>query len=133
MSIWGINGPLTGPHQSTDRTANAAANSGLSFAEKLKRAGQGMDVPEICFKDMWQKKFPGAFYSVMDTSKINDSLWGRNDYPWDKYFRNNADDSVLDWQPFGAEPPMSDPKVQAKIQSTIGKKAIVVPPALEEK
>ena len=70
---------------------------------------------------------------MMDTSKIDGSLWGRNDYPWDKYFSNNADASVLDWKPSGAEPAMLDPKVQAKINSTIGKKAIVVPPELEEK
>ena len=82
---------------------------------------------------MWQARFPGAYYNVMDTSKIDGSLWGRNDYPWDKYFSNNANASVLDWKPSGAEPAMLDPKVQAKINSTIGKKAIVVPPELEEK
>ncbi len=69
----------------------------------------------------------------MDTSRIDGSLWGRNDYPWNKYFSDNADAFVLDWKPSGAESAMLDPKVQAKINSTIGKKAIVVPPELEEK
>ncbi len=133
MSIWGVNDILAGAYQSGDKTEKTVPSQGLSFAEKLKKAGEAADVPEISFKDMWQKKFPGAAYNIMDTSKIDGSLWGRNDYPWDKYFSNNADDSVLSWKPAGAEPPMSDPRVQAKIKSTLGKKAIVVPPALEEK
>lgn len=116
----------------------AADSSGVSFLE-LASAKAAQNVTEqtnatgMSFKDMWQSRFPGAYYNIMDTSKIDDSLWGRNDYPWDKYFSNNADDSVLDWKPSGAEPAMLDSKVQAKINSTIGKKAIVVPPELEEK
>ena len=69
----------------------------------------------------------------MDTSKIDSSLWGRNDYPWDKYFSNNADDSVLDWKPSGAEPDMQSPAVRAKMNAMLGKIAVVIPPELEEK
>ena len=106
----------------------------MSFAKlaAAKAAGQS-DVSGMSFKDMWQARYPGAYYNVMDTSKIDGSLWGRNDYPWDKYFSNHADASVLDWKPSGAEPAMLDSDVQAKINSTIGKKAVVVPPELEEK
>ena len=116
------------------KNASPDKNGGVSFAELAAAKAVGRsDVSGMSFKDMWQARFPGAYYNVMDTSKIDGSLWGRNDYPWDKYFSNNADASVLDWKPSGAEPAMLDPKVQAKINSTIGKKAIVVPPELEEK
>ena len=82
---------------------------------------------------MLKSKYPGAYYNVMDTSKIDSSLWGRNDYPWDKYFSNNADDSVLDWKPSGAEPDMQSPAVRAKMNAMLGKIAVVIPPELEEK
>ena len=132
---FGVTGKLGGYYLAGQYQKNAAGKSeGVSFAElaAAKAAGQS-DVSGMSFKDMWQAKFPGAYYNVIDTSKIDGSLWGRNDYPWDKYFSNHADDSVLDWKPSGVEPAMLDSKVQAKINSTIGKKAIVVPPELEEK
>ena len=131
-----VTGKLGGRHLAEQYQKSAAAdkNGGVSFAElaAAKAVGQ-QNVSVMSFKDMWQTRYPGAYCNVMDTSKIDSSLWGRNDYPWDKYFSNNADASVLDWKPSGAEPAMLDPKVQAKINSTIGKKAIVVPPELEEK
>ena len=116
------------------KNATVDKSGGVRFAElaAAKAAGQS-DVQGVCFQDMWQARFHGAYYNIMDTSKIDGALWGRNDYPWDKYFSHHADTSVLDWQPSGAEPAMLDAKVQAKIHSTIGKKAIVVPPELEEK
>ena len=133
---FGVSGKLGGYYLAEQYRKNEVAdkNGGVSFAElaAAKAAGQS-EVSGMSFKDMWQARFPGAYYNVMDTSRIDGSLWGRNDYPWDKYFSNNADASVLDWKPSGAEPAMLDPKVQAKINSTIGKKAIVVPPELEEK
>ncbi len=112
----------------------AEQNTNIGFNSILStKAAQKAAKIECSFKEIWQSRFPGAYYNVMDTSKIDSTLWGRNDYPWEKYFTNNADESVLDWKPSGVEPPMSDPKVQARINSTIGKKAIVVPPQLEEK
>ena len=133
---FGVSGKLGGYYLAEQYRKNEVAdkNGGVSFAElaAAKAAGQS-EVSGMSFKDMWQARFPGAYYNVMDTSRIDGSLWGRNDYPWDKYFSENADASVLDWKPSGAEPAMLDSKVQAKINSTIGKKAIVVPPELEEK
>ena len=132
MSILGVNGALAaGAYQYADKAQKTNTNE-VSFAELAATKAAGK-TENVSFKGMWQARFPGAYYNVMDTSKIDGSLWGRNDYPWDKYFSNNADASVLDWKPSGAEPAMLDPKVQAKINSTIGKKAIVVPPELEEK
>ena len=133
---FGVTGNFGGRYLAEQYRKNAAAGtgSGVSFAElAAAKAEEKGTAAGMSFKDMWQARFPGAYYNVMDTSKIDGSLWGRNDYPWDKYFSNNADDSVLDWKPSGAEPPMLDSKVQAKINSTIGKKAVVVQPELEEK
>ncbi len=133
---YAVTGKLGGCYLAEQYRKNASPdkNGGVSFAELAAAKAVGRsDVSGMSFKDMWQARFPGAYYNVMDTSKIDGSLWGRNDYPWDKYFSSHADDSVLDWKPSGAEPAMLDPKVQAKINSTIGKKAIVVPPELEEK
>ncbi len=130
---FGVTGKLGGYYLAEQYRKNAAGKSeGVSFAELAATKAVGK-TENVSFKEMLESKYPGAYYNVMDTSKIDSSLWGRNDYPWDKYFSNNADASVLDWKPSGAEPAMLDPKVQAKINSTIGKKAIVVPPELEEK
>lgn len=107
-------------------------NVGFNNILAAKDAGSSAKAQQS-FKDMLKSAYPGAYYNVMDTSKINKNLWGRNDYPYDKYFKEPADESVLNWTPSGKEPPMSDPKVQAKISSTIGKKSVVIPPALEEK
>lgn len=117
---FGVTGKLGGYYLAEQYRKNAAAdkNGGVSFAELAaakaaeKVAGQS-DVSGMSFKDMWQTRFPGAYYNVMDTSKIDGSLWGRNDYPWDQYFSNHVDASVLDWKPSGEEPAMSDPKIQS--------------------
>lgn len=114
---FGVTGNFGGRYLAEQYRKNAAAGtgSGVSFAElAAAKAEEKGTAAGMSFKDMWQARFPGAYYNVMDTSKIDGSLWGRNDYPWDKYFSNNADDSVLDWKPSGAEPPMLDSKVQAK-------------------
>lgn len=117
-------------------------NRGKSFQNTLFTKGAantkatsaaGVSQADMTFEERWKSRFPGAYYNVMDTSKIDKNLWGRNDYPFDKYFKEPADESVLNWKPTGKEPPMSDAKVQAKIGSTIGKKSVVIPPELEEK
>ena len=48
-------------------------------------------------------------------------------------FWSLLDESILDWKPTGAEPKMTDASVQSRVAATLGKKSIVVPPALEEK
>ncbi len=85
------------------------------------------------FEDELKAKYPGAYFNVMDTSRIDHGLWGRNDYPWDAYFSEPANSSVLNWTPTGAEPSMQDSSVVSKINSIAGKLAVVVPPELERK
>ena len=88
---------------------------------------------KVSVESMLKAKYPGAFYNVMDTSKIDHGLWGRNDYPWDAYFTEPANDAVLNWTPSGPEPSMQHPSVASKINSMAGKLSIVIPPELEEK
>lgn len=116
----------------------AGTSDGVSFVElaAAKAAGEVTEqdnVSGMSFKEMWQARFPRAYYHTMDASNIPQGIWERNDFPFEKFFQNNVDESVLNWRPSGAEPAMSDPKVQERIRSTIGKKSIIVPPALEEK
>ena len=88
--------------------------------------GQGLE-------DILKAGYPGLKYHVMDTSKINSSLWQRNDYPFEMFFQDDLDEAALDWKPTSREPSMLDAGVQARLNAARGKYAIVVPPALEEK
>ena len=69
----------------------------------------------------------------MDASNIPMGIWCRNDYPFEKFFQNDVDESILDWKPNGTDPAMDSSGVQSRLQSIRGQKAIVVPAALEEK
>lgn len=84
-------------------------------------------------EDRLKVQYPGLKYHVLDTSKINSSLWQRNDYPFEMFFEDELDESDLDWKPTSREPSMLDAGVQARINAARGKYAIVIPPALEEK
>ena len=134
---FGITGNIGGYYLSEQHRKNieTAKNNGVSFADSLAiaNAEEQDNVSEISFKDMLKAKYPEAYYNVMDTSKIDGNLWGRNDYPWDAYFSEPVDESVLNWKPSGAEPPMLDSNIQSKINSICGKMSIVIPQALEEK
>ena len=133
---FGVTGKLGGYYRAEQYRKNAAAdkNGGVSFAElaAAKAAGQS-NVSGISFKDMWQARFPGAYYHVMDGSKISQGAWDRNDFPFERFFSDNVDESVLGWTPSGAEPSANSPEVQSRWSSTAGRKAVIVPPALEEK
>ena len=132
MSILGVNGALAaGAYQYTDKAQKTNTNE-VSFAELAATKAAGK-TENVSFKEMLKSKYPGVYYNVMDTSKIDGGLWGRNDYPWDKYFTNNADDSALNWKPLGAEPDMQSPAVRTKMNAMLGKIAVVIPPELEEK
>ena len=90
-------------------------------------------IADQSFEDMWKSRYPGAKYHVMDVSGISQGTWERNDFPYERFFDDEVDKSVLHWQPSGKEPTMADASVQSRLDSTLGKKAIVVPPELEEK
>ncbi len=115
---------------------NEAVNisGGISFTEHVAtKAAIQSYVLERSFKDMWQTRFPGAYYHTMDACQISQGIWERLDFPHDEFFRNKVNKSILDWKPTGAEPKMADVSVQSRVGASLGKKSIVVPPALEEK
>ncbi len=100
--------------------------SNIVLADKAEKADQSLE-------EMWTSRFPGAKYHVMDASSISQGVWERNDFPFEKFFDDEVDESVLNWQPSGKDPAMADASVQSRLDSTLGQKAIVVPPELEEK
>ncbi len=132
----GVTGKLGGYYLAEQYRKNAAAgkSEGVSFAElAATKAVEKGTVAGMSFKDMWQTRFPGAYYHAMDGSKISQGAWDRNDFPFERFFSDNVDESILNWTPTGAEPSANSPEVQSRWGSTAGKKAIIVPPALEEK
>ncbi len=95
-------------------------------AEGQRQSGQ-------VFQDMWKSRFPGAGYHVMDASNISQGIWERNDFPFEKFFMEEVDESVLNWSPTGKEPDMANAGVQNRLDSTLGRQSIMVPPELEDK
>jgi hypothetical protein len=120
------------------QSKTAEKSSGVSFrdaiyAEAADIVKEQTNVTETSSQEMWQTRFPGAYYHVMDASQISQSVWDRNDFPFEEFFQNEVDESVLNWRSSGKEPTMSDSQVQTRLDSTLGQKSIIVPPELEEK
>ena len=56
----------------------AGKSDSVSFAELAASKAAGTErVEGMSFKDMWQARFPGAYYHVMDGSKISQGAWDR--------------------------------------------------------
>ncbi len=132
---FGVTGKLGGYYLAEQYRKNAAGKSeGISFAELAAgKVAEQDNVSGMSFEEMLKEKYPEAKYHVMDAYKIPSGIWCRNDFPFEKFFNDDVDESVMNWKPSGKEPAMSDGKVQSRLTSTLGKKAIVIPPALEEK
>ncbi|MBR5992720.1 MAG: hypothetical protein IK018_02845 [Lachnospiraceae bacterium] len=111
------------------RISSSTFQSKLSDAVFANKTG----ITDQSFEEMWKSRYSDAKYHVMDASGISQGTWERNDFPYERFFDDEVDESVLDWHPSGKEPDMSDASVQSRLDSTLGKKAIVVPPELEEK
>lgn len=138
MNVGSIPHLYSGVFQSTAKKsiANKASEKRADFVSTMNSKVEiKPDVQETGFniRDEIKSKYPGSYFNVMDTSKIDHGLWGRNDYPWDAYFSEPVNSSVLDWTPNGAEPPMQDASVVSKINSMAGKLAVVIPPELEQR
>lgn len=137
---FGLTGKLGEYYIAQQYKKNGAAgkSDGANFAElaatkAAEKAAGETNVSVMSFKDMWQAKFPGAYYHVMDGSKISQGAWDRNDFPFERFFSDNVDEAILNWTPSGAEPSANNPEVQSRWSSTAGKKAVIVPPVLEQK
>ena len=85
------------------------------------------------FQQLLTARFPGVKYHVMDTSRINASAWERNDYPFEKFFEDEVDESVLGWTPTSQDSSMLDSGMQARLNAARGKYAVIIPPELETK
>lgn len=135
----GISGIGAAEYQMAGYRAGRNGETGTkNFMETVEEVGvNGLAIQsyvlERSFKDMWQTRFPGAYYHTMDACQISQGIWERLDFPHDEFFRNKVNKSILDWKPTGAEPKMADVSVQSRVGASLGKKSIVVPPALEEK
>lgn len=117
-----------------NRNSSVSRHNSVSFIDIMAAKGaENTEKTGTSFEEMWKSKYPGAYYHVMDASKISQGVWERNDFPREKFFQDEVDDSILDWKPSGADPAMSDPSVQSRLDSILGKKSIIVPPELEEK
>lgn len=130
MSNLEINGVYATAYQYAAKNQRTKESDSTGFLEKLNDVSKN---DAVSFKDMWQSRFPGAYYHVMDASKISQGTWERNDFPFEKFFADEVDESILDWKANGAEPDATSPQVQSRWNSILGQKSIVVPPELEEK
>lgn len=115
-----------------NRAGNTSSSVGFTNVLSTKEL-ESTSKTEMNFEEMWKAKFPGAYYHVMDASKIDQGLWERNDFPFEKFFQDEVDESILEWQPINKEPKMTDSSVQNRLNSTLGQKSIIVPPELEKK
>ncbi|MCM1113514.1 MAG: hypothetical protein NC399_09705 [Muribaculum sp.] len=136
MSILGVNGALAGVYQyagKAQKTGESVSFASLAATKAAGKVTKQDNISEMSLKDMWQTRFPGAYYHTMDAFKIPQGEWERNDFPFENFFQNNTDVSVVNWNASGVNPAMDSSEVQSRLNSTLGKKSIVVPPALEEK
>ena len=108
-----------------------ATNALGNFSETLDAAMgiQGVNT----LHDKLENIYPGIKYHVLDTSKIEQNVWERLDYPFERFFEDEIDESILDWKPTSQEPSMLSANVQARLKAVRGKFAIIIPPELEEK
>lgn len=125
-------GSLYQPNKTAEKSSSVSFQSAIS-AKAAEKVTEQADVTGMSFRDMWQARFPGAKYHVLDASKIPMGVWCRNDFPVEKFFQDDVDESVFDWKPTGAEPDMADSSVQNRLNSVLGQYVINVPPELEEK
>ena len=66
----------------------AEQNNNIGFNSILStKATEKAAKTEWSFKDMWQSRFPGAYYHTMDASNIPQGVWERNDFPFEKFFQ----------------------------------------------
>lgn len=102
-----------------------------NFSETLDAAMgiQGVNT----LHDKLENIYPGIKYHVLDTSKIEQNVWERLDFPFENFFEDEIDESIFDWKPTAQEPSMLSANVQTRLNAVRGKFAIIIPPELEGK
>lgn len=98
--------------------------SPIEYSEIVKDAGSFSDV----FPDY-------QVITKVGTGNVQQGLWERNDFPFDKYFDNSTTvDELNNWRPTGENPKMSDSVSQRRMQAVGPMKiSIVIPEKLQEK
>jgi len=96
----------------------------IDYSQVVKSAGSFSDV----FPDY-------QVITKVGTGNVQQGLWERNDFPFDKYFDNSTTvDELNYWSPTGKNPKMSDPVSQRRMQAVGPMKiSIVIPEKLQEK
>ena len=113
---FGVTGKLWEYGIDNRTSAMAEKNVDASFAEiAAEKAVDRGKAAGMSFKDMWQARFPGAYYHTMDASNIPQGVWERNDFPFETFFQKDVDESVLDWNPNGGNPAMDSSAVQSRL------------------
>ena len=102
----------------------AKGMSPIDYSQVVNGAGSFSDV----FPDY-------QVITKVGTSNVQQGLWERNDFPFDKYFDNSTTvDELNNWRPTGKNPKMSDPISQRRMQAVGPMKiSIVIPEKLQEK
>lgn len=127
MNVNALNQVLLNSKYTIKKNSNVLGN----FSETLDAAMGTQETSTL--HDKLNRRYPGIKYHVLDTSKIKQNIWQRNDYPFESFFEDEIDASILDWKPTSPEPSMLSANVQARLNAARGKFAIIIPPELEEK
>ena len=75
--VWGN---LFQQNHVTDKTDNTSFSSVLAALREDNINNQNLE-------GMLKTKYPELKYHVLDTSKISQSLWERQDYPFENFFK----------------------------------------------
>lgn len=111
------------------------------LARKYQKKGVAVKSGGASFAELAaEKSFSDVFpdYQVITkvgTGKVEQGLWERNDFPFDKYFDSSTTVEELNhWRPTGSNPKMSDPVSQRRMQAVGSMKiSIAIPEKLQEK
>ncbi|MCM1254144.1 MAG: DUF6033 family protein [Clostridium sp.] len=147
MSILGVNDVLAGAYQYANKAQKTGASEGAhcSFKEftdyyESKLQTKGMPLPDysqvVKNAESFVDVFPGyQVITKVGTGNVQQGLWERNDFPFDKYFDNSTTvDELNNWRPTGKNPKMSDSVSQRRMQAVGPMKiSIVIPEKLQEK
>lgn len=60
-------------NKTTEKSNSVSFQSTIS-AKATEKVTEQTDATGMSFKDMWQTRFPGAYYHVMDASQISQGL-----------------------------------------------------------
>ena len=116
-------------------SASKSANRTIPYKSVLDDKLNSQKFFETMCNDVWTKYFGQSttFYHVFDATSISRDVWTHNDFPYDKFLTDSVSNDVLSWIPTRANPSQLDSDVQIKLNATLGKHSIIIPPELNDK